>query len=544
MMYPIPQYDSPSTKSSHIDNLVLYGGIIVLIIVLIYIYMTYQNNIKKISDNLKLQTQNVNDILNAITILQKDQSVIQNNLDTVNKTNADIQNKLNIATTQLTTATAQLATVTKQASDLQTSNSTLQDSLNKANDSVTQANNFILQYYIGSNKDLLQNLTDLRNNMGDMVKEIISQGCTTQLSNLRDNLKNKFINATDADKQKLCDPSTYNSMIYDIMSRVLPVTTNVFHFGDTISSLNPINYLTSGSYKLVMQNDGNLALYRYSDILWQSATSGSPGEYVLNMDSVNGLYIWSMSQSKIIWNNTTLLSDTGRKLVLYQGQLSIQGTNNRYMLYAPNILLYKTTLHSNNHINYLIDDTTGYKLTILNDGNLVLSDGNMKKVWSTTTTGQPGIYNLENNIYGIVVWGGPTVGPSLWANGNLIGPSVKLILKNQCLYIKGDTGTTLLYNGTNSTTPPNGWPDEFYDQIGIIEKDPTVAKSIYPISININYLITSYLTKICPGGVFNAAVASKLIDDIYNLTCKTGASNNIINKAIDYTLGSYGQLLK
>lgn len=95
--------------------------------------------------------------------------------------------------------------------------------------------------------------------------------------------------------------------------------------GDALWSQN-------GLFQLLMQQDGNLVLYRQDGLaLWQSGTAGQPSQYA--MMQIDGNFV-IYGPVGAIWQSGTagragaalLMQDDGN-LVIYHGQTPIWATN-------------------------------------------------------------------------------------------------------------------------------------------------------------------------------------------------------------------------
>ena len=101
----------------------------------------------------------------------------------------------------------------------------------------------------------------------------------------------------------------------------------------------------NGEYVVKVQSDGNLVLYKGSDVLWASGTHGDGHEpYKMTMQSDNHLVLFD-ADSKVIW--------------------------------APDV--------------YIGKDENQWKeggyAVLQDDGNLVVYDGDNKAMWATETHG-------------------------------------------------------------------------------------------------------------------------------------------------------------
>ena len=101
----------------------------------------------------------------------------------------------------------------------------------------------------------------------------------------------------------------------------------------------------NGEYVVKVQSDGNLVLYKGSDVLWASGTHGDGREpYKMTMQSDNHLVLFD-ADSKVIW--------------------------------APDVYIGKDE-HQWKEGGYAV---------LQDDGNLVVYDGDNKAMWATETHG-------------------------------------------------------------------------------------------------------------------------------------------------------------
>jgi len=107
----------------------------------------------------------------------------------------------------------------------------------------------------------------------------------------------------------------------------LPSATNQLTAGQALI-VGASLHSASGRYSLVMQEDGNLALYGQSGNLWHTATNGNPSAHAVLQGDGNFVIYGPVGQ--VYWHAATnghpgavlVLQDDGN-LVIYQGSTAI-----------------------------------------------------------------------------------------------------------------------------------------------------------------------------------------------------------------------------
>jgi len=170
-------------------------------------------------------------------------------------------------------------------------------------------------------------------------------------------------------------------------------------------ALNPGEQLTSpdGTYRLVMQTDGNLVLYKASQALWSTGGSGAGSRAVMQADG--NLVVYNGSTAR--WSSTTggfdgsvlklqddgnlVVSDAGRAVWTWSGGYS------GHVLASGQQLAPGRMARSPNGT---------YRLVMQTDGNLVLYKG-FQALWSTGAlgAGSRAVMQADGNL---VVYIGPT----------------------------------------------------------------------------------------------------------------------------------------
>jgi hypothetical protein len=207
-------------------------------------------------------------------------------------------------------------------------------------------------------------------------------------------------------------------------------------------TLQPGSRLESpnGAYRLVMQGDGNLVLYKGSSALWSSATGAAGSRAVMQGDG--NLVVYSGSTAK--WSSQTdqytgatlsvqddgnlVIYDNGRAIwtrstgyigaFLKSGQTLMSGElarsdNKSFRLIMQsdgNLVLYKgsSALWSS------ATGAAGSRAVMQGDGNLVVYSGSTAK-WSSETAGNAGAYLAVQNDGNLVIYRGSR---AIWTRHN------------------------------------------------------------------------------------------------------------------------------
>jgi chitodextrinase/murein DD-endopeptidase MepM/ murein hydrolase activator NlpD len=235
---------------------------------------------------------------------------------------------------------------------------------------------------------------------------------------------------------------------YDAVSNHSATTTasvstspcpSVLSSGET---LQPNQELISpnGTYRLVMQYDGNLVEYQGSTPLWASNTAGDNGATVTMQGDgnlviyLNGVPKWASNTAGFPGDSLALQDDSN--LVIYQGShalwdrhsgyigdhlyagitlqpgqelISQNGTYRLVMQYDGNLVEYKgsTALWASNTAG-----DNGATVTMQGDGNLVIYLSGVPK-WASNTAGHSGAFLVLQNDANAVIYAN---GSALWAN--------------------------------------------------------------------------------------------------------------------------------
>ena len=164
---------------------------------------------------------------------------------------------------------------------------------------------------------------------------------------------------------------------------------SMLHKGESRTSPN-------GVYKLVLQTDGNVVLYKVESAIWKTNTSGQDIDaFKVKNDgnivayATGGNPKWSSGSNGKGDNSTVLVVQDDGNLVLYKNGSDViwsSGTNNVYTEEEIN----KSTVKSGNSLStgQSISSSNGkYNLTLQTDGNVVLYKGTTA-LWATGTNGK------------------------------------------------------------------------------------------------------------------------------------------------------------
>jgi hypothetical protein len=187
---------------------------------------------------------------------------------------------------------------------------------------------------------------------------------------------------------------------------------------------------------LAMQEDGNLVLYGYPpwtggpgarEALWASGTDGNPGAWLVIQDDGNAVVytqaaVWASDTQQGDWGSNPVPPDRPDRLLPNQILPSdgvLQSANNNYhfvMQTDGNVVLYRidtaTALWASNTNGTLPD-----KLAMQEDGNLVLYGydtpawatvpgiGEPKALWASGTDGKPGAWlAIQDDGNAVLYW--------------------------------------------------------------------------------------------------------------------------------------------
>lgn len=227
----------------------------------------------------------------------------------------------------------------------------------------------------------------------------------------------------------------------------------VLRAGDSLTS-------TNGSFRIVMQGDGNLVLYAGSLPLWHTHTSGHPGAFAVLQGDGN-LVIYSASNQPLRFTGTqgnpgaTLqVGDDGNLLLLSAsgGILWQTGTSQ-----TPTPPTPPPTPPTPQGTVWRVGDslTSGngnYRMVMQGDGNLVLYAGS-RPLWHTHTSGNPGAYAVLQGDGNLVIYSASS--QPLRFTGTQGNPNATLVLDDDGnLVLRSASGGILWQTATSQTPAP------------------------------------------------------------------------------------------
>jgi hypothetical protein len=183
----------------------------------------------------------------------------------------------------------------------------------------------------------------------------------------------------------------------------------------------------NGRYRLVLQPDGNLVLMtEQGRPLWDAGTHGHDGARAVMQRADGNLVVYG-SDGSALWNagvttspDATLVVQDDGNLVIYgaRGAVWASGTVNGGL--GPDERLQSH--------EYLSSPNGEYRLTMQEDGNLVLTARDGRVIWATMTDGHPGASLVMQAADGnLVVYDG---GTPLWNSGTAGNPGAVLAVQD------------------------------------------------------------------------------------------------------------------
>jgi surface antigen len=180
------------------------------------------------------------------------------------------------------------------------------------------------------------------------------------------------------------------------------------YLGDSLRAgwtLTPGAFLLSSDrqYRLVMQGDGNLVLYKGPTALWSSGTDGYAGAHAV-MQGDGNLVVYDGAVAR--WNSNTNGFDGAFLALQDDSNLVIYGDGHplwdRGSGFMGHLLRAGWSLKSG---AFLISPNHQYRLVMQTDGNLVLYQG-ASALWSSGTDGNAGAHAVMQTDGNLVVYAG------------------------------------------------------------------------------------------------------------------------------------------
>ena len=173
-------------------------------------------------------------------------------------------------------------------------------------------------------------------------------------------------------------------------------------------------------YQLILQEDGNLVLYRLADNYptWASNTVGQSSQFAIMQD--DGNFVIYDTSGKALWASggpggyggaILSLQDDGNLIVHTQDVVLWASNTNMPCLFAGQQLLVNDTLHSPSNSCFLI---------LQADGNLVLyQTNNSQALWASGTDGKASSSAIMQGDGNFVIY--DVSGNALWASNTPTG---------------------------------------------------------------------------------------------------------------------------
>jgi len=234
----------------------------------------------------------------------------------------------------------------------------------------------------------------------------------------------------------------FSIIVIILLTAILPLPavaasgTNTLYAGEQLLRGESM-YSNNGIYRLIMQDDGNLVLYKSSQALWASGTYGravrncimqSDGNLVLY--GYNGVAVWASNTYNKGDGTSRLVVQNDGNLVMYkhgavwasntwsQGLPNTNDPKNKDYLNPGEQLLRGQSIKSDNGL---------FKLIQQDDGNLVLYRSN-QALWASRTDGKAVKNCIMQSDGNLVLYG--YSGAAVWASGTYNHPNPILRMQN------------------------------------------------------------------------------------------------------------------
>jgi hypothetical protein len=176
----------------------------------------------------------------------------------------------------------------------------------------------------------------------------------------------------------------------------------------------------SGSYRLVMQTDGNLVEYNSHGIpLWAAATNPNGSVAVMRSD---GNFVVDGASGNALWSSGTSGNPGAYLSLLDTGQLSVVSPSGAPLWAGPGELVPSASLTAGQSLS---SPSGSYHLVMQGDGNFVEYNSSGTPVWAAATNpnGSVAVMQGDGNL---VVYGAS--GNALWSSGTSDNPGAYLSL--------------------------------------------------------------------------------------------------------------------
>jgi hypothetical protein len=191
----------------------------------------------------------------------------------------------------------------------------------------------------------------------------------------------------------------------------------------------------NGTYRLTLQDDGNLVLYKGSNALWSSGTSGKAVKHAIMQNDGNFVVygyddkaVWSSGTNKNPNSVITLQSDGN--LVIYRNK-PVWSTDTKESKGAKIVLTDESEMHAGQELakgSSLESENGAYKLTMQEDGNLVVYNTGGKALWSSKTNGKAVKQCILQDDGNLVLYGFND--KPIWASGTNGNKNAVLRMQN------------------------------------------------------------------------------------------------------------------
>ena len=213
-------------------------------------------------------------------------------------------------------------------------------------------------------------------------------------------------------------------------------------------TLHANEYILSadGRFVLLMQQDGNLALYTASGLMWSTHTSGNPWAY-LGMQGDGNMVLYNGNATAVLWTTNPrgitklMLQDDGNLVAYNASNVAVWASNTDVGVgggtyKGTNVLSAGMTLTRG---QYLRSPDKRFFAMVFADGTVGLYAPGGRMTWiAPNTTGSPWDYVGVQGDGNVVIYNGNATAV-LWATGQL--GIVRLQLQND--------GNLVAYNASN-----------------------------------------------------------------------------------------------